>query len=190
MPINAKNTDLINAQNILEYTQVPTVCVSRQTLPQLLSMLSNDYLKSLKTIICFDYLSPDEILMVPQNLEVFLYQDFLEDKEDSETDLYISIEQSYKKNLPNKETIVLVMHTSGTTNEPKGAMLTHGNVLSGYSHNDFLGYNFNEGDFYLSYVPLSHIQEQLLLAVSMIFGFRIGFMTNLKPQESIENVRK
>ncbi len=49
------------------------------------------------------------------------------------------------------------MHTSGTTNEPKGAMLTHNNVLSGMAHSDFLGYDFNETDTYLSYVPLSHI---------------------------------
>ncbi len=36
VPINAKHTDLICAQNILEYTNLQTVCVSRWTLPQLL----------------------------------------------------------------------------------------------------------------------------------------------------------
>lgn len=56
-----------------------------------------------------------------------------------------------------RDTVFIIMHTSGTTNEPKGAMITHNNILSGMAHSDFLGYEFNDTDTYLSYVPMSHI---------------------------------
>ncbi len=87
------------------------------------------------------------------------------------------LKDRFVRRIPNKDTIHLIMHTSGTTNEPKGAMLSHGNFLSGISHSDFLGFDFNDEDVYLSYVPFSHIQEQTILSACIVSGFTFGFLT-------------
>ena len=70
----------------------------------------------------------------------------------------------------------MISYTSGTTNEkPKGAMITHLNMYAGYAKHEFLGFSYFEDDVYLSYVPLSHIYEQLMVSSSLMFGFMIGF---------------
>lgn len=55
------------------------------------------------------------------------------------------------------------------------AMLTHKNFVSGQVSADFLGFNFTEDDVYLSYVPLSHVYEQICHADAIMYGFRIGY---------------
>lgn len=49
-------------------------------------------------------------------------------------------------------------------------MITHLNILSSLSGGKAMGYTFSEEDVYLSYVPLSHIQEQIVLATCLVFG--------------------
>jgi long-subunit acyl-CoA synthetase (AMP-forming) len=38
-----------------------------------------------------------------------------------------------------------------------------------------LGFNFTEHDVYLSYVPLTHVYEQILHINGTIYGFSIGY---------------
>lgn len=58
------------------------------------------------------------------------------------------------------------------------SMLTHRNFISGQVSAQFLGYNFTENDVYLSYVPLSHVYEQICHTSALMFGFRIGYSSN------------
>jgi len=55
--------------------------------------------------------------------------------------------------------VATIVHTSGTTANPKGVVLTHGNIL----HNFEAGVqavDFNESDLFLSFLPLSHMTER------------------------------
>lgn len=38
-----------------------------------------------------------------------------------------------------------------------------------------MGFDFTVDDTYLSYVPLTHVYEQIMLTNSIMFGFKIGF---------------
>ena len=69
----------------------------------------------------------------------------------------------------------MVSYSSGTSGDVKGSMLTHLNMISGFADVNYLNISFDENDSYLSYVPLSHIFEQILLVQSLSFGFKIGF---------------
>ena len=67
------------------------------------------------------------------------------------------------ENVQKKETVelygsdnALLMYTSGTTGKPKGAMLTHDNILNG-GKNVLLSHNLNKLDKALCVLPLYHI---------------------------------
>lgn len=79
---------------------------------------------------------------------------------------------------PTPEDLAVVCFTSGTTGNPKGAMLTHKNVVSNSSA--FLKVTeslltLNASDIHISYLPLAHMFERLVQCVVLCHGARIGF---------------
>lgn len=80
-----------------------------------------------------------------------------------------------EKDEPKASSILMLGVTSGTTGEPKAAMLTHLNFISGQVCEEFLGYNFTNEDVYLSYVPLTHVYEQIMHINAVMHGFRVGY---------------
>ena len=71
------------------------------------------------------------------------------------------------------DTLAEIVFTSGTTGEPKGAMLSHGNLMASATTMTRV-LSFGVGDRLLSVLPLSHLYEQVL-----------GFMTPLTVGASI-----
>lgn len=82
---------------------------------------------------------------------------------------------------PAYEDIALLCYTSGTTGDPKGAMISHGNVLAalGMSDNpEFPVFNFEVSkpqEIHLSYLPLAHIYETVIMHTAIYGGAAIGF---------------
>ena len=57
--------------------------------------------------------------------------------------------------------LATIIYTSGTTGEPKGVMLTHGNLASNMSLST-KPFGFNETDTCISFLPLSHVTARHL----------------------------
>jgi long-subunit acyl-CoA synthetase (AMP-forming) len=49
------------------------------------------------------------------------------------------------------------------------------NVVSGVTTVPHIGFHLDKNDIYLSYVPFSHIYEQVMVAMAFTFEMQIGF---------------
>jgi long-chain acyl-CoA synthetase len=61
----------------------------------------------------------------------------------------------------DREHLATVIHTSGTTANPKGAMLSHGNLLYNFEAASQV-IDFYETDVFLAFLPLSHIYGRIV----------------------------
>ncbi len=60
----------------------------------------------------------------------------------------------------NRDTLATLVYTSGTTANPKGVMLTHGNILTNLESVPAVITDINLGDKMLSFLPLAHALER------------------------------
>jgi long-chain acyl-CoA synthetase len=68
------------------------------------------------------------------------------------------------------KTICTICYTSGTTGNPKGAMVTHEALESTIDCMDHTGFEYYENDIYLSFLPYAHIMETLIFTLIMTHG--------------------
>lgn len=88
------------------------------------------------------------------------------------------------------ETAYSISYTSGTTGEPKGAVITHKNLI-GVFPAVFARYIPNETDIHISYLPLAHVFERLAYNAFISKNVKIGvFQGNvLKLTEDLALLR-
>ena len=76
-----------------------------------------------------------------------------------------------------------VIYTSGTTGEPKGVLLTHSNVTyNALASGTFL--QVEPGGVMLSFLPLSHIFERMVLYLCLYRGVQINYATGIETVAS------
>ena len=74
--------------------------------------------------------------------------------------LEVEISRRLLSDLP-VESIALLVYTSGTTGPPKGAMISHANILAVLGAQDHL-FEFRCNDLLLSFLPMAHVTERIL----------------------------
>jgi long-chain acyl-CoA synthetase len=84
--------------------------------------------------------------------------------------------------------VAIIVYTSGTTGPPKGAMLSHRNLLTA-ARGSGAAFDITEDDEILSYLPLCHIAERL---ISGINGVSQGYVVNFGegPETFTQDLRE
>jgi long-chain acyl-CoA synthetase len=84
--------------------------------------------------------------------------------------------------------VALLFYTSGTTARPKGALLTHHNMLK-MGQNMMRVDPYTENDDFVSFLPFAWIGEQMM---SISCGLQAGFTLNFpeEPETALENLRE
>lgn len=89
----------------------------------------------------------------------------------------------------NKNSIASLVYTSGTTGEPKGAMISHDNLLYEAQVIDKLGI-LHENDVQMMFLPLAHIFARVLEFAWIRTGHLLAFAENIeKLTENMAVVR-
>ncbi|HLR08834.1 MAG TPA: long-chain fatty acid--CoA ligase [Bacillota bacterium] len=89
----------------------------------------------------------------------------------------------------NRDRLVTIIHTSGTTGKPKGAMLSHGNFLANLEAVQFWLIELLPEDVSLSYLPLSHVFERMAgHFMPLSVGTTIGYAESIDtiPENLLE----
>ena len=84
--------------------------------------------------------------------------------------------------------LAILVYTSGTTGPPKGAMLSHRNILFQLGYADFVTV-LREGDQQLSFLPLCHIAERTFSVFNPLYtGSTVNFAESIDTVP--ENIRE
>jgi long-chain acyl-CoA synthetase len=85
--------------------------------------------------------------------------------------------------------VATLIYTSGTTGEPKGVMLTHGNIISNVIDAGEK-YSFTEKDVPLSVLPLSHVFERGAMYLYFFNGMSVHYAESIdKVPDNLREVR-
>jgi long-chain acyl-CoA synthetase len=90
--------------------------------------------------------------------------------------------------VPRPDDLAILVYTSGTTGPPKGAMLSHRNILFQLAYADFIT-PLHEGDQQLSFLPLCHIAERTFTVFNPLHtGSTVNFAESIDTVP--ENIRE
>jgi long-chain acyl-CoA synthetase len=139
------------------------------TVEQLKKVLAIKSRTALEKVVVMDYVG------IPEGIPMHRMMVNQESDRDSEMD-------ARGKSIKPDE-LATIVYTSGTTGTPKGAMLTHGNLVSNlfYAQKYF---DLGPGQVGISFLPLSHVTARHLDYVLFSSGVTIAYCPNftLMPQ--------
>jgi long-chain acyl-CoA synthetase len=93
------------------------------------------------------------------------------------------------KSFYDPEAVLGLIYTSGTTGQPKGVMVTHGNILADI-HNFNYWMRYTEGGIYLHAAPIFHIADFPSMFAAPAFGASQITISKFSPQTFCETVER
>ena len=165
---------------IFNQTELTTLLAETKNLEILLKIKEENKLGKVKNIIYLhcneDVENLDEIIekLTKLGINLISYEKVMTtgkkcfEEKDNEI-----INKKYRKVLPDD--IFLICYTSGTMDNPKGAMVTTRSLTLATNVMYTISSHLNGGDRILSFLPLAHIMEQLIFSVCLVYGTQTGF---------------
>jgi long-chain acyl-CoA synthetase len=165
---------------VVVQTKLTTISCSSNYLPSLIKLKKDGKAESITNLISFDKFE-DTIKEQAKEVGIHIYTfDEVVEAGKNGSDV--------KLNEPKKDDIYMFCYTSGTTGDPKAAMLSHGNLMSSSAATKDSGVDLGENEVYLSYLPLAHSLEKVLFTISVSEGCKIGFYSG-DPLKLLEDVQ-
>ena len=138
---------------------------------------------SLKQIIVIKPIETDE-----DDDTTMLWSDFIKLGEDSDRSIADEVEKRTAEARPTE--IATLVYTSGTTGEPKGAMLTHANYDAALDAHRTALSMLSTDDVSMAFLPLSHIFEKGFTYVCLMMGIKVAVNRDPRAiQDTIKEVR-
>ena len=174
---------------ILNQTELISVLIESNVLEKICKLKIENKLGKLKNLIIASNKEENEEI-IEKNIEkckelgfiVYKYEDFLKLGKENLNDE--KIRNSLKKSTP--ETYTTFCYTSGTTGNPKGAMIKNRSLLNSVYAVDPIGRTVKNTDIYYSFLPLAHIMEQIIFAAVLYYSAQYGFYSG-NPKRIIQD---
>jgi long-chain acyl-CoA synthetase len=96
---------------------------------------------------------------------------------------------SYPEAIYDPDSLLALIYTSGTTGRPKGAMLSHANILADVNNGHYW-MPYEEGGVYLHAAPVFHVADFPLLFAAPAFGACQVTISKFNPQSFCETVQR
>ena len=160
----------IALEYIFNQTKLTTIVVEAKSLEKLFNLAKEGKTGQIKNLIILDKEENEDFCNELQKLDfnIFTWEQVENEGKTKGKDINL--------NLPGPDSISTINYTSGTTGNPKGAKVSHNSIILNTDVIEMLGLFLKEdSDIYLSFLPLAHIMETLIMAVLVSRGIPIGF---------------
>jgi len=153
---------------ILEHTGLSCVVCSRNELARLCEAKASGTCPKFHSIILVDGVTPEATSLA--------------DKAGLKVTSFAKIEaigsriiptEGHEHTPPDPSDVATFCYTSGTTGDPKGALITHDNIMSAAGGFDEV--QMLPTDRHISYLPLPHIFERVVITQCLVNGASIAF---------------
>lgn len=136
---------------------------------------------SIKFVISMDPIASSVKESFPENVKLLFMGDVEKDGSENPQEVVP----------PSSDHIATICYTSGTTGNPKGALVSHQNYIADTAGAIEHGMTICEDDVHISYLPLAHSMERTVQAALWYFGAAVGFYRGdvLKLLEDISELK-
>lgn len=160
---------------ILDQTQAPTVVTSRSQLSKLCEVKAANQCPHFTAVLLVDGVTneADEMAKAAGLQALSLA------KVEAVGARVIATQPSgaHAHHPPNPDDVATFCYTSGTTGNPKGALLTHQNIIAGIAgvYSACPDGEMRPNDRHLSYLPLAHVFERVVMSQLFMVGASVAF---------------
>ncbi|KAI9499917.1 medium-chain fatty acid-CoA ligase faa2 [Coemansia spiralis] len=172
-----------HTEYIVNLTELTTVFATAACAKKLLDM--RDHIPKVKNVVLMHQPPPQALVdrLIEKGFSVFNMAD---------VEAYGRESGDERMRLPKYDDVATIVFTSGTIDLPKGAIVTHGNIVSSVAGTNFIMENkdlaqLSTKDCSVSIIPLSHILGRLAMHAMLAVGCKTVF-PRTQPEQLLEDM--